>query len=58
MELFLAWLSAKPDIEIQLNFAYRIGPLRLVQKYPRDSILQFSFWSVKANIIAAYREQP
>lgn len=51
-------MGSDSDIEIHINFAYRIGPLRARAKYPRDIILQFESWSVKVKIIAAYREQP
>lgn len=56
-ELLTAWLGSDSDIEVHLTFAYRIRPIRVRAKYPRDIILQFDSWSVKTKIIASYREQ-
>lgn len=45
-------------MEVQLNFANRISPLRASKKYLRDILLQFTLWPVKVKVMACYWEQP
>lgn len=55
---FLNCLGVDSDVEIQLNFANRVGLRRTSSKYSRDILLQFALWSVKVKVSVCYREQP
>lgn len=58
IELFHSWLGSESEVVLEIAAAYRVGIYRPTNKYPRDIIVKFPYWNVKAKVLENYWEQP
>lgn len=56
-ELFTTWAGSECDTVISIVLAYRMGA-RKKNRYPRNILIKFPKWSVKAQILSIFLEQP
>lgn len=57
IDLFSSWVGSNCEVEVSITVAYRVGVYRPTNKYPRDIIVKFPYWNVKAKILESYWEQ-
>lgn len=58
MELFTAWLGANSTLVVNIEATYWLGAIRATYKFPRDLLVRFPQWQVKAKNIESFLDQP
>lgn len=56
-ELFSTCVGSESETEVTLSTAFRIGPRRKTASYPRNIIIKFPYWNMKAKILESFWEQ-
>lgn len=56
-DLFTSWVGSECEVELSIMSAYRVKPHKVMNKYPRDIIVKFPYWNVKAKVLESYWEQ-
>lgn len=55
-ELFSAWVGSECEVVISIGTAFRNGSLKTTNKYPRDSLLKFLSWVIKAKVLEIHAD--